>query len=340
MQKHHHIVVSTASRVTCVACHASGPIKFTAVWVQKSCDRSVSFFVSIPIPRILNFVLVIWPCLQEKSHDSLGCVLIGFCSHCSPLLASPCGWHCTVAHCTSSWHYTVLSLSCSLSLVLVYGLQEVSHIWQSHWGSIVHNAGWCRGVANPACMVQQEEDAYGVVHGDDFLVLGDQLSRFSRLGALLEQQYEVKMTGCISLVGDASPSALPDAHPSAPQEMQYLHRVIRAVLLSPWRSIDCDQRHIAMIWKELELETGAEGKDLPSVKLSAVELGQIAATAAMTPERVRKYRSLVMRIAYLSLARVDLLECVRHMASRMKDPREGRLLNGLHLMSYKLRSRK
>eukprot|EP00971_Amphidinium_carterae_P315554 6272137-Amphidinium_carterae.1 len=36
------------------------------------------------------------------------------------------------------------------------------------------------------------------------------------------------------------------------------------------------------------------------------------ATAAMTPERVRKDRSLVMRIAYLSLDRADLLECVRH----------------------------
>eukprot|EP00971_Amphidinium_carterae_P097024 1920611-Amphidinium_carterae.1 len=43
----------------------------------------------------------------------------------------------------------------------------------------------------------------------------------------------------------------------------------------------------------------------------------------MTPERVRKYSSLVMRIAYLGLDCADLLECVRHMASKMKEPREG-----------------
>eukprot|EP00971_Amphidinium_carterae_P156045 3093763-Amphidinium_carterae.1 len=30
-----------------------------------------------------------------------------------------------------------------------------------------------------------------------------------------------------------------------------------------------------------------------------------------------------MRIAYLSLDRADLLESVRHMASEMKEPREG-----------------
>eukprot|EP00971_Amphidinium_carterae_P205207 4072537-Amphidinium_carterae.1 len=74
------------------------------------------------------------------------------------------------------------------------------------------------------------------------------------------------MTGIISLVGDADPSAS--------QELKYLHRVIadssgRRPPLSPWRL-------------KFELETGANGKDLPSVKLSAVELGQIAATAAMT----------------------------------------------------------
>eukprot|EP00971_Amphidinium_carterae_P025457 502466-Amphidinium_carterae.1 len=102
----------------------------------------------------------------------------------------------------------------------------------------------------------------------------------------------------------AYPSASPGADPLAPQDMQYLHRVMRAVPATQSMEIECDQRHIAMMWKELELETGAKGKDLPSVKLSAVELGQIAATAAMTPDRVRKYRSLVMRIAYLSVDRV------------------------------------
>eukprot|EP00971_Amphidinium_carterae_P132215 2619062-Amphidinium_carterae.1 len=44
-----------------------------------------------------------------------------------------------------------------------------------------------------------------------------------------------------------------------------------------------------------------------------------------------------MRIAYLSLDRADLLECVRHMASRMKDPREGDWIRVQRVGQYLLR---
>eukprot|EP00971_Amphidinium_carterae_P048482 955514-Amphidinium_carterae.2 len=57
--------------------------------------------------------------------------------------------------------------------------------------------------------------------------------------------------------------------------------------------------------------------------MPAAELSRVAATAALIGFRVKQHRSLVMRIAYLSLDRADLLESVRHMASQMKEPREG-----------------
>eukprot|EP00971_Amphidinium_carterae_P229814 4560347-Amphidinium_carterae.1 len=57
--------------------------------------------------------------------------------------------------------------------------------------------------------------------------------------------------------------------------------------------------------------------------MTVAELNQVAATAALVGSRVKQYRSIVMRIAYLSLDRTDLLESVRHMASQMKEPREG-----------------
>eukprot|EP00971_Amphidinium_carterae_P007818 154788-Amphidinium_carterae.1 len=61
----------------------------------------------------------------------------------------------------------------------VYGLQEASHIWQSHWGRVLRSKGWVKGLANPACMhhkEEEEEEACGVVHGDDFLVLACQFA--------------------------------------------------------------------------------------------------------------------------------------------------------------------
>eukprot|EP00971_Amphidinium_carterae_P088740 1755939-Amphidinium_carterae.1 len=53
------------------------------------------------------------------------------------------------------------------------------------------------------------------------------------------------------------------------------------------------------------------------------ELNQVAAAAALVGSRIKQYRSIVMRIAYLSLDRADILESVRHMASQMKEPKEG-----------------
>eukprot|EP00971_Amphidinium_carterae_P007397 146885-Amphidinium_carterae.1 len=98
MQKQHHIVASTASdsRVTCVACHDSGPMKFTAVWVQKRCDRSVSFCFDSVCANLRSY----------SENSELRAVLaagIPQCFHCLaraspsagtfvPTCASPCGW--------------------------------------------------------------------------------------------------------------------------------------------------------------------------------------------------------------------------------------------------------
>eukprot|EP00971_Amphidinium_carterae_P216949 4306758-Amphidinium_carterae.1 len=120
--------------------------------------------------------------------------------------------------------------------------------------------------------------------------------------------------GCISLEnGGADLLAPPGADSTAPRELEYFHRVTRAVPETQSMEIATDQRHIAMIWKELGLDERSSSKDLPSVKLLASELNQLAESSAMSGERIRQYRSLVMRIVYLSIYSADLFECVRHM---------------------------
>eukprot|EP00971_Amphidinium_carterae_P302899 6018315-Amphidinium_carterae.1 len=102
------------------------------------------------------------------------------------------------------------------------------------------------------------------------------------------------MTGCISL--DADKTAPPGADASAPRELEYLRRVIRAVPETGCMEIEADQRHVSMILKELGMDAGFRGKDQPSVKWTAAELLQAAGTPALKGERVRQYRSIVMRI--------------------------------------------
>eukprot|EP00971_Amphidinium_carterae_P223330 4431329-Amphidinium_carterae.1 len=137
------------------------------------------------------------------------------------------------------------------------------------------------------------------------------------MGRLLEAEYEVKMTGCVRL-------GRVEAATAASQELVYLNRVIRAVPETQSMEIEADQRHVNMVLRELGLDTSnCKGKDLANVKLTAQELEEIEKTPVLLGDRAKQYRSLAMRIAYLSQDRVDLLESVRHMASRMKDPREG-----------------
>eukprot|EP00971_Amphidinium_carterae_P023795 469065-Amphidinium_carterae.1 len=83
--------------------------------------------------------------------------------------------------------------------------------------------------------------------------------------------------------GDRGAPVPEGAAVAAPQELQYLHRVVMAVPESGQMEIEADQ---------LGLEAGFGGKDLPSVKQTATELSQVAVSAAMIPDRVRKYRSL------------------------------------------------
>eukprot|EP00971_Amphidinium_carterae_P097226 1924096-Amphidinium_carterae.1 len=68
------------------------------------------------------------------------------------------------------------------------------------------------------------------------------------MSQLLEGEYEVKMTGCITLERDADSLA--------PRELQYLHRVIRAVPETGTMEIEADQRHVDMILKELGIDAG------------------------------------------------------------------------------------
>eukprot|EP00971_Amphidinium_carterae_P064556 1279022-Amphidinium_carterae.1 len=69
-------------------------------------------------------------------------------------------------------------------------------------------------------------------------------------------------------------------HPG-PRELVYLHRVIRAVPETGCMEIESDQRHVGMIVRELGLEPGSRGKDVPSIKMTIAELNQVAATAAL-----------------------------------------------------------
>eukprot|EP00971_Amphidinium_carterae_P206135 4090938-Amphidinium_carterae.1 len=65
------------------------------------------------------------------------------------------------------------------------------------------------------------------------------------------------MTFSSSASLDANPSASPGvADTSAPRELEYLRRVIRAVPETGCMEIEAVQRHVSMILKELGIDAG------------------------------------------------------------------------------------
>ena len=103
--------------------------------------------------------------------------------------------------------------------------------------------------------------------------------------------------------------------------MTFLNRVFRYCPGNrPAVELEADQRHVELILKELNLQNESKGVDVPSVKRSADDVIAEQSLPVMPLEDVRRYRSVVMRAAYLSLDRPDIAESVKQCSRRMQNP--------------------
>ena len=65
----------------------------------------------------------------------------------------------------------------------MYGTQDASNIWQEDYSELLATGGYKRRVSNGSVFYCEEDDSRVSVHGDDFMVLGDQeaIDRFEKL---------------------------------------------------------------------------------------------------------------------------------------------------------------
>ena len=85
---------------------------------------------------------------------------------------------------------------CGLLQKSMYGTQDAPNIWQSHYSGILIEGGYKRGKSNASVFYHPQHDVRVMVHGDDFLALGDQ-KHLSELEDLLRKSYELKCLGII-----------------------------------------------------------------------------------------------------------------------------------------------
>ena len=161
-----------------------------------------------------------------------------------------------------------------------------------------------------------------MVHGDDFLALGDQ-KHLRQLEKLLKGAYELK---CLGIIGGEAEDK---------KELHFLNRLIRcgehegrpAVWIEP------DRRHVDLLTQSFGMK-GAKGVESPDVKKSADQQMLETRSPLLPKDVASSFRSAVMRAAYLSQDRPDIGHAVKNLARRLVQPTEASLTDLKRLIRY------
>ena len=118
----------------------------------------------------------------------------------------------------------------------------------------MNSVGFKSGVSNPALLHCETLDASMVVHGDDFITLGDN-EALSEVEHAMSHHYPIKVRAILGAGRD-------DA-----KEVRILNRYVRwkSDGGKNWMEYEPDPRHAELIVKSLNLES-AKGVTTPSVK--------------------------------------------------------------------------
>ena len=197
---------------------------------------------------------------------------------------------------------------CALLLKTMYGTQDASSVWQETYTELLKQNGITHGQAWPAVFCSKSRDIKLLVHGDDFLVLGDEDAQ-NFLSGVLAQKFEFRVDGCIG----------PEDRDGT--VLTVLNRIVEYNKDTGTITYEADPRHAEMIVKTLGLES-AKVVSTPSEKQTLDEVLTDMALPTVASDRISLFRSVVMRAAYLAQDRADIAEAVKTLARRMQGPTE------------------
>ena len=153
-------------------------------------------------------------------------------------------------------------------------------------------------------------DCRVLVHGDDFLALGD-LPALAQLGATLASKYVSKDMGTLGFEdGDVTTITVLNRSIEVGSDADGIYLDIVA-----------DVRHQAKILAECGLDLHSKGHTTPRDKLKDVEVMRGASSELLPAREATAHRSVTIRMAYLAQDRGDLAEASKYLAQRMKAPR-------------------
>ena len=148
-------------------------------------------------------------------------------------------------------------------------------------------------------------DAWIMVHGDNFSIVGDR-STCKEFAAQLRKWLIVKVRGVLG----------PQAELGDIAEIIALNRILRWRRINGFDQIEIegDPRHAALIISHLGLQQNSNGLKIPSIKQD------LSGGQALTAEQHTLYRSVVTRAAFLAEDRPDLKFPTKELSPMMSSP--------------------
>ena len=136
----------------------------------------------------------------------------------------------------------------------MYGTRDAAAAWEREWTNTLNSVGFESGVSNPALLDSEKMDAFMMVHGDDYITLGDD-EALSEVEHVMSSHYTIKVRAILGAGRDVA------------KEVRILNRYVRwnSDGERSWIEYEPDPRHVELIVKLLNLES-AKGVTTPSVK--------------------------------------------------------------------------
>ena len=98
--------------------------------------------------------------------------------------------------------------------------------------------------------------------------------------------------------------------------------------------VEADARHADILIRELGFDKNTKGCEVPEDKPTQADLIETERQPALDEKQASSFRSMVMRMAYLSVDRPDLCHAVRALAGAMSKPKMNDLLRLKKVVRY------
>ena len=188
---------------------------------------------------------------------------------------------------------------CAKLLFTLYGMMTAASSWEREYTKTLVEAGFIVGKANACTFFHPGREIRIVVHGDDFVVTGDELElRF--VERLFKEKYPTKVRGVMG------PS------PNDAKELTILNRIVR------WEggevSFEADPKHVEKMLEDMRLV------DCKPNLVPGSREGRGEKSTALEKDRIGTYRSVVARANYLSQDRPDIRYATKELCRRMAGP--------------------